>query len=326
MFYIKNSCNNPYYNLAFEEYVFYNIAPDEEILVLWQNEPSVIVGKYQNTIEEINSDYIEKNSINVVRRNTGGGAVYHDLGNINYSLIVPVDNLLFDFKTFTDPLVKTLQSLGINAEQLGRNDVTIDGQKFSGNAQFHANGRLLHHGTILFNSNLSNVSEALRVKPLKIESKSIKSVRSRITNILPHLKNPISIEEFKNAFLAEMRKAGTLTEYTLSDEDLAVIDSLAKEKYLSWDWNYGKSPACTLIKTSRFDCGCVDFHLDIKAHKINELYIYGDFFCSHNLKDFTDMFKGVPYTRASVKEVLSKTDASLYFQNLSDEEIINALF
>ena len=198
MFYIKNSCNNPYYNLAFEEYVFYNIAPEEEILVLWQNEPSVIVGKYQNTIEEINSDYIEKNSINVVRRNTGGGSVYHDLGNINYSLIVPVDNLLFDFKTFTDPLVKTLKSLGISAEQSGRNDVTIGGQKFSGNAQFHANGRLLHHGTILFNSDLSNVSEALKVKPLKIESKSIKSVRSRVTNILPHLKTPISIEEFKN--------------------------------------------------------------------------------------------------------------------------------
>lgn len=326
MLYIKNPCNNPYYNLAFEEYVFYKIAPEEEILVLWQNEPSVIVGKYQNTIEEINSEYIEHNSINVVRRNTGGGAVYHDLGNINYSLIVPVDNLLFDFKTFTEPLVRTLNTLGVNAEQSGRNDVTIDGHKFSGNAQFHANGRLLHHGTILFNSELSNVAEALKVKPLKIESKSVKSVRSRVTNILPHLKNPISIEEFKEAFLTEIRRTNELSEYILSDKDLAAIERLAAEKYRSWEWNYGKSPACSLVKSARFNCGCVDFHLDIKDHRINELYIYGDFFCSRELNDFTNCFKGVPYTRDSVRSVLSQIDASMYFQGISNDEIINALF
>ena len=171
MIYIRNDSNDPHFNLAFEEYVFSNICSDDTILLLWQNEPSVIVGKHQNTIEEINIDYI-----NVVRRITGGGAVYHDLGNLNYSFLIPDVKADIDFMTFTRPLTDALKSLGINAVQTGRNDVTVDGMKISGNAQFYKDGILLHHGTILFDSDLENVKDTLKVKAGKIESKGIKNI------------------------------------------------------------------------------------------------------------------------------------------------------
>ena len=162
MIYIENTNNDPRYNLAFEEYVFLNTDYDEPILLLWQNGPAVIVGKYQNTLEEVNYDFIKEKGINIVRRNTGGGAVYHDLGNLNYSFIIPDVQSKIDFKTFTIPVVKALESAGVQAEQTGRNDILVDGKKFSGNAQQFSNHKLLHHGTLMFDVNTDDVAKALR--------------------------------------------------------------------------------------------------------------------------------------------------------------------
>jgi len=325
MLYIKNNSLDPHYNLAFEEYIFSSVVSDESILILWQNEPAVIIGNYQNTLEEINADYIRKNNIHVVRRMTGGGAVYHDLGNLNYSLIVPVSNLEFDFKTFTAPLVETLKNIGIDAEQTGRNDVTIDGKKFSGNAQHHAKGRLLHHGTILFDADLDHVSEALNVRVAKIQSKSTKSVRSRVTNITPYLREPLTLDAFRSLLVNHFNEREPLTEYHLTPADLRNIDVLTDEKYRQWDWNYGRSPACNMIKSGHFTCGFIDFNMDIKNHIIADMHIFGDFFCSRNLDEFTAAFIGIPYERAAIEKALLSIDSSSFFQGIKNDEILDIL-
>lgn len=195
---IRNESKDPHFNLALEEYVFYNFDPNEEYVILWQNEPSVIIGRNQNTIEEINAKFIKEHNINVVRRMSGGGAVYHDLGNLNYTFIINSDkDVISNFKKFTEPIVSALAKLGVKAEFSGRNDITIDGKKFSGNAQHYANNRLLHHGTILFNSDLAVVQEALNVKIDKLKSKGVKSVRSRVTNVYPYLKEKLLLKSLK---------------------------------------------------------------------------------------------------------------------------------
>ena len=206
MIYIENNSSDPAYNLAFEEYVFTKTDYDEPILLLWQNGPSVIVGKFQNTLEEINYDYIRQKGIKVVRRNTGGGAVYHDLGNLNYSFIIPNAESKVDFKTFTTPIVKALRSYGIDAEQTGRNDILAGGKKFSGNAQQISGGRLLHHGTLMFDVHMEAVADALKVKPGKFKSKATKSVRSRVTNLKPLFLEgrdgcDMTVQEFKELLL-----------------------------------------------------------------------------------------------------------------------------
>ena len=204
MIFINNTYStDPTFNLAFEEYVFESMDQNETYFMLWQNDHAIIVGKHQNTIEEINQDFVKEQGIKVVRRLTGGGAVYHDLGNLNFTFIVNNDSgKPFDFQSFTRPVVKALQSLGVNAEFNGRNDITIDGKKFSGNSQYAKRGRVLHHGTVLFNSKLDTVQNALKVKKDKIESKGVKSVKSRVTNIADYLEPGFTLEDFKKALVS----------------------------------------------------------------------------------------------------------------------------
>ncbi|MCI7392384.1 MAG: lipoate--protein ligase family protein, partial [Clostridiales bacterium] len=241
MIYIENTNNDPRYNLAFEEYVFLNTDYDEPILLLWQNGPAVIVGKYQNTLEEVNYDFIKEKGINIVRRNTGGGAVYHDLGNLNYSFIIPDVQSKIDFKTFTIPVVKALESAGVQAEQTGRNDILVDGKKFSGNAQQFSNHKLLHHGTLMFDVNTDDVAKALKVKEGKFKSKATKSVKSRVTNLKPYL-GDITVEDFKNLLIEWFDREYGLKKVELTEKQKQEILDLRERKYATDDWNLGKSP------------------------------------------------------------------------------------
>ena len=234
MIYIESDSTDPYYNLALEEYVFEDLDKGEEYLILWQNANSIIVGKYQNTAEEVNQSFVDEHHIRVARRLSGGGAVYHDTGNLNYTLIVDQkNNPDFNFSLFVIPVIEALRELGVNAEFNGRNDLTIGGRKFSGQSQYAKGGRIMHHGCIMLDSNLENVQDALRVKAAKFESKSIKSVRSRVTTINEHAPSPISMETFKETLKRHVLSTNNGGTYTLTPEDTAQIERLARLKQYS---------------------------------------------------------------------------------------------
>lgn len=326
---LRNESKNPYFNLALEEYMLKYFDSDQNIAFLWQDEPTVVVGRNQNTIEEINARYIKEHNIHVVRRLSGGGAVYHDHGNLNFTFIMKNQrNHENDFKIFTEPVIKALAKLGIEAAFTGRNDITIDGKKFSGNAQYYYQNHLLHHGTILFNSDLSVVQEALNVKQDKIESKGIKSVRSRVTNIFPYLKEPITIETFKNILLNTMLETGGLEpqEYILTDKDLKKIHELMEGRYMTWEWIYGESPNFDIQKSRRFFGGNIDIRLNIKKGFIENCKIYGDFFGHREVMELETILKNVKYEEKAIRSTLQSIDLNHYFYGITLDDFIDCLF
>ena len=238
--YLDLMTTDPSYNLAMEQYVFDCLPRDRMYFMLWQNDNAIIVGKYQNTIAEINEEAVRERGIRVVRRLSGGGAVYHDMGNLNFTFITDVgESNALDLKLFCEPVVRTLATLGVKAEVNGRNDITIDGKKFSGNSQYIRQGRVMHHGTIMFDSDLSVVSEALRVDPTKIQTKGIRSVRSRVTNVAEHLPEKVTLPEFRRILLENILKENPGEAYPLTQDDLAAVEKLRAERYATWEWNYG---------------------------------------------------------------------------------------
>ncbi len=326
---IKNESTNPYFNLALEEYVLKHLDIDDSILILWQNEPTVVVGRNQNTIEEINTKYVKDKDIHVVRRLSGGGAVYHDLGNLNFTFIVEdTGDSVNNFEKFTKPVIKALKELDIIAAFSGRNDITIEEKKFSGNAQYYYRNRLLHHGTILFNSNLDVVQEALKVKIDKIKSKGIKSVRSRVTNIYPYLKEKISVKDFKYLLLSFLfeQENEEKKEYILTKKDLEGINELMKNRYLTWEWNYGESPNFDIQKSKRYGGGNLDIRLKVQGGIISDCKIFGDFFGRKEISELESLLKDIKYEEESIRQVLKKIDLSSYFHNIREDNFIDCLF
>ena len=265
MLIIKRHNTDPYFNLATEEFVLKEIADDS--FMLWRNAPSIIVGKHQNTLAEINVEYVKKNNIPVVRRLSGGGAVFHDLGNLNFTFIqTGKSDLLVDFRKFTQPILDVLLKLGINARFEGRNDLTIEGKKFSGNAEHIWKNRVLHHGTLLFSAEMADLSQALNVDPLKFQDKAVKSVRSRVTNIGLHLKEPMDVMNFAN--LIEEHIIAMYPDsvpYELSESDHLKINELVRTRYGTWEWNFGYSPNYDFKKILRTkQSGTIEFDLEVK--------------------------------------------------------------
>lgn len=324
MIYIENTNNDPRYNLAFEEYVFLNTDYDEPILLLWQNGPAVIVGKYQNTLEEVNYDFVKEKGINIVRRNTGGGAVYHDLGNLNYSFIIPDVQSKIDFKTFTIPVVKALESAGVQAEQTGRNDILVDGKKFSGNAQQFSNHKLLHHGTLMFDVNTDDVAKALKVKEGKFKSKATKSVKSRVTNLKPYL-GDITVEDFKNLLIEWFDREYGLKKVELTEKQKQEILDLREKKYATDDWNLGRSPKADIVRGDFFRCGQVEFHFSIEKHRIKDVKITGDFFPTKDIAQLEESLRGTEYSREALQEVLENSDLEGYFGDVTAEELLQVI-
>lgn len=324
---VVNNHTDPRINLAVEEYVLNYLDPSEEYAILWQNEPTVVIGRNQNTLAEVNSSFIKERGIHVVRRLSGGGAVYHDLGNLNFTFIVDAEKeRVSNFEYFTRPVIQALASLGVQAEFSGRNDITIDGKKFSGNAQYWSKGRLLHHGTILFNSDLSVVQEALNVKADKLQSKGVKSVRSRVTNIYPYLKSPITIEEFKEVLWKYLIPDGEGREYILSEEEWAIVHRIKEERYACWDWNYGASPECEIEKEARFTGGKLELKFNVKDGLIQDLHIFGDFFGRKDVRELAQLLNGKQYRESVVEEVLGRIEFGEFFFNISREEFLQCLF
>ncbi len=315
---------DPTINLALEEYCVRNLDfENKNYLLFYINEPSIIIGKHQNTIEEINSEYVKAKNIHVVRRVSGGGTVYHDHGNLNFSFMTKYDvSSLHNFKKFTQPVIDTLKEMGINAELSGRNDIVVDGRKISGNAQFSNTKSMLSHGTLLFKSAIEDVVEALNVKLDKIESKGIKSVRSRVANITEFLAEVITIEEFKERLIKKIFENEPSSVHELNEDEWAKVYKLSEEKYRNWDWNYGRSPEFNLQKINRFEFGQIDIRLQVKDGIIADIKIYGDFLAHGELKEVEDLLVGAKYEEAELTRILDGIDMQHYFGPVTSADFV----
>lgn len=319
---ISNESTNPHFNLALEEYLLKSRDVPESCIMVWQNEPAVIIGRHQNVYEEINQAYVKANNIHVVRRITGGGAVYHDLGNINFSFINPAGAKKIDFARYNETIISVLRSIGIETELNSRNDIAIAGKKFSGTAQYICGDKVLHHGTLLYNTCLDTLEAVLLVDPIKYQSKSVKSVRSRVANISSFLPDAIPVGDFKRRFLERICQKRLTKPYILSDRDLEQIYDLQKKKYDSWEWNYGFSPQYNFRKACKLSCGQVEVRLQIQAGHIKNAKIYGDFFGLKEIADFEQQLIELPFQQAVLTKKLSQISLNDYFGEVCASDLI----
>lgn len=322
--YLESPSTDPRFNLALEQYVFDELPRDKEYFMLWQNENAIIVGKHQNTIEEINLEYVKSQKIQVVRRLSGGGAVYHDLGNLNFTFILDAGEVEdLDLSFFSTPIVKALKKLGLEVEQNGRNDITIDGRKFSGSAQYIKEGRIMHHGTILFNSDLNKIAAALAVSKDKVESKGVKSVKSRVTNLIDYLPKKISLEEFK-----ELLKTYVFEQideqYYLTEADLQRILEIKKERYDTWEWNYGHSPKYSITKERYFpNCGKIQLNMEVDKGTIMKFATSGDYFGMGAQEELENLLVGKKLEEKELKDALRGIKMDHFYKNLSLPEFLD---
>lgn len=330
MYFIDNKgITDPRINLAIEEYALKTMDVDKDSFFLFYiNEPAIIIGKNQNTIEEINTDFVDINGIHVVRRLSGGGAVYHDLGNLNFSFITKDDGDSFrNFKKFTQPIVDALKEMGVDAELSGRNDILAEGRKISGNAQFTTKGRMFSHGTLMFDTEIDAVVSALKVRKDKIESKGIKSIRSRVANITEFLEQKSTIEEFRVTLLHSIFGGEeNIKELVLTEQDWTNIKELSKQRYGNWDWNYGKSPAFNMAHSERFPTGGIDVRLQVKNGLIEDAHIYGDFFGVGDVADIENRLVGVSYDKAVISEALGNLEISTYLGGITKEQFLQLIY
>ncbi len=323
---ISHPGTDPYFNLAAEEHILKNLSAD--CFMLWRNDKTIVVGKHQNTLAEINMEYVRENHISVARRLSGGGAVYHDLGNLNFTFIINgIEGKLVDFKKFTLPVQEVLRNLSVNAEFTGKNNLTIKGKKISGNAEHVYKRRVLHHGTLLFSSEIDELSLALRVNPLKYRSKAVKSIRSRVTNIQEHLKAPIDVLQFKDMILEHIKnKYPDAISYEFSNEDLISINKLREDKYLTWEWNFGYSPKYDFERSFMTRAGSVQVSLNVSGGIIRNAKISGDLPGNPGISVLEVLLKGSRHEESELQKRLESIPFSEYFPDISAGEFIRGLF
>jgi len=328
-YYIENNHTDPHYNLALEQYVFDSLDRNHNYFILWQNHHSIIIGKHQNTLQEINEIYVRENGIKIARRLSGGGAVYHDMRNLNFTFIEDADkNNGLDFSHFCKPVQKALFSLGVEVEISGRNDMTADGKKFSGNAQYIKQNRVMHHGTILYDSNLGILAEALNPDNEKIVSKGIKSVRSRVTNIRPLMKTDLDIKGFWSSIKQFMKDEYKMDNWILTPRDEEKIEQLKNDVYSQWSWNYGKSPPFNMRKIQRIEsCGKIEVLIDVeKEGKIKNISFLGDFFGTSDPDELGNLLKGKYLEETEIKKALDSLTIDEYFKGMENEDFMDLIF
>ncbi|HMI58329.1 MAG TPA: lipoate--protein ligase [Gemmatimonadaceae bacterium] len=330
MLYVDNAgITDARLNLALEEHVLRNRIEDDDLLLFYVNAPAIIIGRNQNTIEEINSDIVDARGIRVVRRVSGGGAVYHDLGNLNFSFMTRDVNARFNrYDLFNRPVVEVLRELGVPAEIGGRNDILADGRKISGNAQFATAGRMFSHGTLLLNSNLDDVTAALRPKPGKVESKGVKSIRSRVANISEFLREPIAVDELRTRILERIfgtREPARIPKLTIGESDWSSAHALLERRYGNWDWNFGENPLSNVQRVQRFAAGEIDVRLDVHGGRIVDVRFFGDFMGRVEVAELELKMRGLVYDRATIVEALGDLDVSGYFGDISRDDLLSLL-
>ncbi len=322
-------------NLATEQYLMNNKQFAEPLLLFYYEAPSVIIGRNQNAQEELNLDYIQQHNVTVTRRTSGGGAVYHDLGNLCFSFVVDSDSEEFgDFKSFTQPIVDALHSMGATtAEVSGRNDILVDGRKFSGSAMYSRNGKTFCHGTLMLDVDMTEVPKVLNVPADKIASKGIQSVRSRVTNLRPYLDEKfqaLTVPEFRDILLTRLFGVDDVAaikdrEYHITAADQVAIDKINAEVFSNWDWNFGKSPVYTSKHRKHFDMGTIDARLTTDGGKLVAVKFYGDFFGPKDVQDIATALEGVVFDRAHIESALAPFDLNQYFTGIPQTDIVALL-
>ena len=311
--FIDVKSTDPAFNLALEQYVFDSLPRDRSWFLLWQNHNTIVIGRHQNTLAEINEEAVRARGVTVVRRLSGGGAVYHDLGNLNFTFIQdagPTDQL--DMGLFCRPVAQALRAMGVEAQVNGRNDITIDGQKFSGNSQYIREGRVMHHGTIMYSSDLDTVGQVLKVEPEKIRAKGVRSVRSRVTTVQSHMPRPLPLEQFKARLLEEISRERPMDPYALTQADLAAVEAIKKARYDRWEWNYGVSPL-------------VEAHIHLEEGRIAAVSFFGDFFSAVEPEELVALLRGCPLREEDLRERLEGVEVSRYFAGLTGDAFFGIL-
>lgn len=323
--YLETGSQDPAFNLAFEEYVLTH-RREGAYLLLWQNDNTIVIGQNQNAEAEINRAFVEEHGIHVVRRTTGGGAVYHDLGNLNYSFITDVgDAEQLTMERFTRPIVEALKALGLQAEASGRNDILVEGRKVSGTAQRVTRDRILHHGTLLFDADPSMVAGALNVDPEKFRSKSAKSVRSRIGNIRAFLQEDMDLPAFWAYLKAALAGSG-LEQTALTAEELAEVRALKEGKYDTWEWTFGRSPRYNMTNKRYWPGGCLEVRADVDKGVVTEIVFYGDFLAVQSMEHVTEALRGCPFRAEEFGAVLDRFDLTRFFGAITRDEILETVF
>lgn len=321
MIFVENNNLIPQLNHAIELYLMEHC--DEDVFMFWRNRPSILIGRFQNIHLEVNLDYTEQRNMDVVRRLSGGGAIYCDTNNMQYSFITKKshEDVENSFKRFAFPVVDALQSLGLNAEFTGRNDIQIDQAKVSGNAQFQRDDKILHHGTLLFKANIENITHSLKARELKFKGREVQSVRSRVGFIGDYVDMDVqSFMEHIEDFIK--KKYQISTTHRLNSQEMSEIQKISDEIFASPAWNFGRASFNQLRNAEKYSCGIVEISLDIKDGKIDDIAIEGDFFSERGVDELTDLLKGLPANRDAITSALSNVDIHPYIRGLYKEFLI----
>jgi lipoate-protein ligase A len=307
---LKNT--DPFFCLAAEEYLLKNFSDD--IFMLWQSNDTVVVGKHQNALAEINYRFVREHGINVARRISGGGTVFHDQGNVNFAFIKNVKSPAeISFKQFTAPVVETLAKLGIEATTSGRNDLLVEGLKISGNAEHVYKNRVLHHGTLLFDSDLKNLGQAIKVTPGKYESKAVQSNRSPVANISQFLPTPMTTAEFVRFLLAVQLENQANKMYSFTENDSSATQKLANEKFRTWEWNFGYSPKYTFRNEVEIGGKKLKINLQVEHGIIVQAEIVGNYFRQNQANSIQNGLLQKRHNFDEVRKVFSEVENQFFY-------------
>lgn len=327
MMYLRCDSTDANFNFALEKYAIEELDIADSYFMFWRTTPTLMIGRYQNTLAEINMLFAKEMGINIVRRITGGGTIYTDMNGWQFSFINKHhDQKEIDFETFTKPIIDALASIGVNAQKSGRNDLVIDGKKFSGNAQYIRKNVMLHHGSILFDTNIENLVRAVTPDDEKLVSKGIQSVRSRVTNVadyLPTQGTKMTSTQFRDVMLDFLLRG--MDTYELTDKDIARVNAIKAEQFDTWDWNFGKNPQFNITKDKRFAGGKLMIRSFVDKGKITDIHFYGDFFAKEGLGDLEAALVGCAYKEEAIKKALNDSDAQSYFYNITLDEILSCI-
>lgn len=326
MLFVENqNITDPRVNLALEEYLLRHCRLEEPLLLFYVNEPAVIIGRNQNTLEEIDADFVAQQGIHVVRRLSGGGAVFHDLGNLNFSFITQGDGNLHNFAKFTRPVIAVLRALGVPAELRGKSDIFANDRKISGNAQYVFKGRMFSHGTLLFDTNLTMMLRALNPRRAEIESRAVQSVRHYVANIREFLSQEMSIRELQEALLDGIFGGTAVPTYELTAADWVVVDQIANERYRTWEWNVGRSPDFNVRRQGETPAGKVEARIDVHYGRIQAISFWGNFASLQDVAEVAARLTGLRYERTALAAALAEINLAPYFGSISAEELATLL-